>query len=58
MPGRIGAKVLVCHGAEDPVVQQASLDALMADLRRDKVDWQLTYYGNASTAYQSRCGQA
>jgi len=45
--GRIGAKVLVCHGAEDPVVQQASLDALMADLRRDKVDWQLTYYGNA-----------
>jgi len=45
--GRIGAKVLVCHGAEDPVVQQVSLDALMADLRRDKVDWQLTYYGNA-----------
>jgi dienelactone hydrolase len=45
--GRIRGKVLVCHGAEDPVVKQEAVDTFMAELRRDKVDWQLIYYGNA-----------
>jgi dienelactone hydrolase len=45
--GRIRAKVLVCHGAEDPLVPKEAIDAFMAELRRDKVDWQFTYHGNA-----------
>lgn len=45
--GRIRAKVLVCHGAEDPLVKQEALDGVMKELRRDKVDWQVIYYGNA-----------
>ncbi len=44
--GRIKAKVLVCHGAEDPVVKQEAIDAVMAELRRDQIDWQFIYYGN------------
>jgi dienelactone hydrolase len=44
--GRIRAKVLVCHGAEDPLVKREAIDELMVELRRDKVDWQLIQYGN------------
>lgn len=45
--GRIRAKVLVCHGAEDPLVNKEAIDTLMTELRRDKADWQVIYYGNA-----------
>jgi dienelactone hydrolase len=44
--GRIRAKVLVNHGAEDPLVKPEAIDAFMAEMRRDKVDWQLVYHGN------------
>ncbi len=49
--GRIHAKVLICHGAEDPVVKKEGLDAVMAELRRDKLDWQLLQYGNAGHSF-------
>jgi len=45
--GRIRAKVLVCHGADDPLVKQEVIDGVMMELRRDKVDWQVVFYGNA-----------
>jgi dienelactone hydrolase len=45
--GRIRAKVLVCHGADDPLVKKEAIDAVMTELRRDKVDWQVIFYGNA-----------
>jgi dienelactone hydrolase len=44
--GRIGAKVLICHGADDPIVQKDAIDAVMGEFRRDKTDWQFIYYGN------------
>lgn len=44
--GRIRAKVLVCHGAEDPLAKKEVLEAVMGELRRDQVDWQFIYYGN------------
>lgn len=44
--GHIKAKVLICHGAEDPLVAKEAIDALMAEFRRDKVDWQFVHYGN------------
>jgi dienelactone hydrolase len=44
--GRIRASVLICNGAEDPLVNKEVLDAVTAELRRDKVDWQLVQYGN------------
>jgi dienelactone hydrolase len=45
--GRIRAKVLINHGADDPLVQKEVIDGVMTELRRDKVDWQVIYYGNA-----------
>lgn len=44
--GRIRAKVLVCHGAEDPLVDKGAIDAVMAEFRRDKIDWQFMFYGD------------
>ena len=44
--GRIRAKVLICHGAEDPLVQKEAIDAFMAEMRRENVDWQFLYLGN------------
>jgi dienelactone hydrolase len=49
--GRIRAKVLVCHGAEDPIAKKEAIDAVVAELRRDKVDWQLVHYGNAAHSF-------
>ena len=45
--GRIRSKVLVCHGADDPLVPKEAIDGVMTELKRDKVDWQVVYYGNA-----------
>ena len=45
--GRIGASVLICHGADDPIVKPEAIDAVEAEFRRDKVDWQFIYYGGA-----------
>ncbi len=49
--GRIRAKVLVCHGAEDPLMKKETVDAVMAEFRRDKIDWQFIYYGNAAHSF-------
>jgi len=49
--GRIRARVLVCHGAEDPLVKKEAVDTLTAELRRDKVDWQVVHYGNAAHSF-------
>jgi dienelactone hydrolase len=45
--GRIRSKVLICHGSEDPLVEKKAIDAFMEEMRRDKVDWQFVYQGNA-----------
>lgn len=45
--GQIRASVLVCHGADDPLVEDETLQEIMGEFRRDGVDWQLTYFGNA-----------
>ena len=45
--GRIRAKVLINHGADDPLVKKEIIDGVMTELKRDKVDWQVIFYGNA-----------
>ncbi len=44
---KIKAKVLVCHGADDPFVPAKDIDAFKAELNDAKVDWQMIYYANA-----------
>ena len=45
--GRLRARVLINHGADDPLVKKEVIDTVMTELRRDKVDWQVIFYGNA-----------
>ena len=42
----IKGKVLVLHGADDPLVPDAEVLAFEKEMRDAKVDWQLTSYGN------------
>ena len=44
--GRIRSRVLICHGDDDPVVNQDALVTVVDELRHDRVDWQLARYGN------------
>src|SRR4030042_635320 len=43
----IKAKVLVCHGADDPNVAQDQVIAFQNEMRAAHVDWQMNIYGNA-----------
>lgn len=43
----IAAKVLVCHGADDPYESQEEINAFQKEMRDAKADWQMIYYANA-----------
>lgn len=43
----IKAKVLVCHGADDPYVTQEQVIAFWNQMQKTKVDWEMIIYGNA-----------
>jgi dienelactone hydrolase len=43
----IRAKVLVCHGASDPLVPPEQVEAFQTQMRATQVDWQLHSYGGA-----------
>lgn len=44
--GRIQAKVLVLHGADDPWVPQEEVEAFIGALQETAVDWQLVQFSN------------
>lgn len=43
----IKAKVLACHGADDPFVPAKDLEAFEQEMRDGKVDWRIVKYGGA-----------
>jgi dienelactone hydrolase len=43
----IKAKVLICHGADDPFTKPEDLTAFESEMRDSKVDWELIKYGGA-----------
>jgi dienelactone hydrolase len=45
--GKIKAKVLALHGADDPHVPPAEVQGFEEEMRKAKADWQLVAYGNA-----------
>ncbi|MGE5197210.1 MAG: dienelactone hydrolase family protein [Deltaproteobacteria bacterium] len=47
----IKAKVLVCHGADDPVANTDQVIAFQNEMRSAHVDWQMNIYGNAVHAF-------
>ncbi|MCA8976345.1 MAG: dienelactone hydrolase family protein [Planctomycetes bacterium] len=42
--GKTRAKVLVCHGADDPYVKQADVQAFITAMTATEVDWQLLQF--------------
>jgi dienelactone hydrolase len=45
--GQLKAKVLVCHGADDPHVPPPEVQAFESEMRKAEADWQLVAYGKA-----------
>ena len=43
----IAAKVLVCHGADDPYESKEEIAAFQQEMKDTKADWQMIYYANA-----------
>lgn len=41
------AKILACHGADDPFVPKEEITAFQQEMRDSKADWQMIYYANA-----------
>jgi dienelactone hydrolase len=50
----ITAKVLICHGADDPYVSAADLAGIQQEMRESKADWQMVYYANAVHAFTEK----
>jgi dienelactone hydrolase len=43
----IKAKILICHGADDPFVPAKDIDAMKKEFADADVDWQMIYYSEA-----------
>jgi dienelactone hydrolase len=43
----VKGKILVCHGADDPVVPWAEVTAFVEEMKNGKVNWQMDVYGGA-----------
>lgn len=50
-PKPITAKLLICHGWNDPLAPPEAVTALAAELTEAGADWQLHGYGNAGHAF-------
>ncbi len=50
----INAKVLVLHGADDPFVPKAEIDAFQNEMRAAKADWEMVYYANAVHSFTNK----
>ena len=50
----IGAKILLCHGADDPVVPAAQIQAFAQALNAAGIDWQLHLYGGVGHSFTNR----
>jgi len=43
----ITAKILICHGADDPYVSKEEVAAFQQEMRDSKADWQMIYYSDS-----------
>jgi dienelactone hydrolase len=47
----IRGKLLLCHGADDPIVGAEKRDAFIAEMREAGIDWQLHLYGGVGHSF-------
>jgi dienelactone hydrolase len=45
--GNVKAKILVCHGADDPFVPPEQVHEFLKEMQTAQADWQLVAYGGA-----------
>jgi dienelactone hydrolase len=50
----IGGKLLLCHGADDPIVTASQRDAFLAEASAARIDWQLHLYGGVGHSFTNR----
>ena len=50
-PNTVKAKILVCHGAVDPLVPREQIDAFQKNLQEAGADWQFIFYGGAKHSF-------
>jgi dienelactone hydrolase len=43
----ISAKILACHGADDPFVSKEEIAGFQQEMREAQADWEMVYYANA-----------
>lgn len=48
---QIKAGILVCHGAADPMVTDATIDEFQRALAEKEADWMMIYYGGAQHSF-------
>ena len=49
--GPINAKILVCHGADDPLISQEQIQIFQNNMREAGADWQFIAYGGAKHSF-------
>ena len=54
----IKAKILVCHGADDPLVPLSAVHAFVDEMKQAKADWQLILYSGAVHAFTNPAADA
>ncbi|MGD2126282.1 MAG: dienelactone hydrolase family protein [Desulfobacteraceae bacterium] len=47
----VKAKILICHGGNDPFVKDAHLQNYLAEMRESGLDWQMVIYGGAKHSF-------
>jgi dienelactone hydrolase len=50
-PGQVKARILACHGADDPFQSPAQIQAFEDEMRKARADWQLNVYGGAKHSF-------
>jgi dienelactone hydrolase len=49
--GAIKCKVMICHGAQDPLIQESAMQGIRKSLDDAKVDYEMIYYGGAMHSF-------
>jgi len=58
-PGtKVNAKILVLHGADDPLIPADSIKEFQDTLRKAGADWEMNYYGNALHSFTNEKADA
>jgi len=50
-PGEVKARILACHGADDPFQSPAQIQAFEDEMRKARADWQFNMYSGAKHSF-------